>query len=54
MLILLLVIMVCAAIVIGIVMVIGNQKSGLRKMDDMQRSLDDINQKLREMKGYRL
>lgn len=36
-------------LVIGLAGIIGNQYSSLRKQDDLQRSLDDINQKLREM-----
>ena len=42
--------MLIALIVIAflIVILIYNQSLHLRKMDDMQRSLDDLNQKLRE------
>jgi hypothetical protein len=35
-------------IIIGFAGVIGNQYSSLRRMESIQRSLDDINQKLRE------
>jgi hypothetical protein len=45
------VILVVIIIIIGFAGMIGNQKSGLKRMDEMQRSLDDINQKLREMKN---
>lgn len=34
--------------IIGLAGLIGNQYSGLKRMEEMQRSLDDINQKLRE------
>lgn len=36
---------------IGLAGIIVNQYSGLRRMDDIQKSLDDINQKLRDMKS---
>ncbi|WP_186438453.1 hypothetical protein [Cohnella terricola] len=38
-------------IIIGFAGMIGNQYSGLRRMESIQRSLDDINQKLRDMKS---
>jgi hypothetical protein len=41
--------LVVIIIIIGFAGMIGNQKSGLKRMDEMQRSLDDINHKLREM-----
>lgn len=31
---------------IGLAGIIGNQYSGLKRMDDLQKSLDDMNQKL--------
>jgi hypothetical protein len=34
---------------IGLAGLIGNQYSGLRKMDHLQRSLDDLNQKITDM-----
>jgi hypothetical protein len=36
-------------LIIGFAGVIGNQYSGLQRMGSIQRSLDDINQKLRDM-----
>ncbi|WP_193571495.1 hypothetical protein [Paenibacillus psychroresistens] len=36
-------------LILGFVGLIGNQTSGLKRMNEMQRSLDEINQKLREM-----
>jgi hypothetical protein len=36
-------------LVVGFVGVIGNQYSGIKRMNELQRSLDDINQKLRTM-----
>lgn len=36
-------------LIVGLAGIIGNQYAGLRKMDSMQRSLDDINQKIREL-----
>lgn len=52
--IIILLILILVAIVIGVVIMNSNQISGLKKMNELQRSLDDINQKLREMKGSRL
>lgn len=40
-------------LVVGMAGIIGNQYSGLKKIDDIQKSLDDLNQKLREMKRER-
>ncbi len=37
-------------LVIGFAGIIGNQYSGLRRMEELQRSLDQLNQKLREWK----
>ncbi|WIV21159.1 hypothetical protein QPK24_11025 [Paenibacillus polygoni] len=37
-------------VVIGFAGVIGNQNSALRRMESIQRSLDEINQKLRDEK----
>nr|AYQ72093.1 hypothetical protein EAV92_05620 [Cohnella candidum] len=34
---------------VGLAGIIGNQYSGLKRMESIQRSLDDINQILREM-----
>lgn len=34
-------------VMIGLIVIIGNQRAALRKMDDLQRSADDLNQKLR-------
>ncbi len=34
-------------LVIGIAGIIGNQYSGLRRMDNIQKSLDDLNQSLK-------
>lgn len=36
-------------LIVGIAGIIGNQNSGLRRMEEMQRSLDNINQTLRDM-----
>jgi len=38
-------------VIIGFAGMIGNQYSGLRRMESIQKSLDDINQKLRDMKS---
>ena len=38
-------------LIIGLAGIIGNQYSGLRRMEEMQKSLDDINQKLRNIKS---
>ncbi|MHA6484129.1 hypothetical protein ACX1C1_19735 [Paenibacillus sp. strain BS8-2] len=46
-----LLILITIVAVIGLAGIIGNQYSGLRRMESIQRSLDDINQKLREMKS---
>jgi uncharacterized membrane protein (DUF106 family) len=43
------IVLIVIIIIIGFAGMIGNQYSGLKRMDEMQRSLDDINQKLREM-----
>jgi hypothetical protein len=37
-------------IVIGFAGIISNQYSGLRRMESIQRSLDEMNQKLSEIK----
>jgi hypothetical protein len=34
-------------VIIGFAGMIGNQYSGLKRMDELKRSLDEINQKLR-------
>ncbi len=36
-------------LIISLAGISGNQSLGLRKMDEMQKSLDNITQKLREM-----
>ncbi len=36
-------------LIAGLAGIIGNQYSGLRRMETIQRSLDDINQKIRDM-----
>lgn len=41
-------ILIVLILIIGLAGLIGNQYSGLKRMEEMQRSLDDINQKLRE------
>ncbi|QHW33221.1 ABC transporter ATP-binding protein [Paenibacillus rhizovicinus] len=46
-----LLILITLVVVIGFAGIIGNQYSGLKKMESVQKSLDDINQKLREMKS---
>lgn len=43
-------IVIAFILIIGFAGTIGNQYSTLKKMDDMQRSLDDLNQKVRELK----
>ncbi|GKU79168.1 hypothetical protein L3i20_v235650 [Paenibacillus sp. L3-i20] len=43
------VILILIVIIIGLSGIIGNQYSSLRRAEQMQRSLDDINQKLREI-----
>ncbi len=35
---------------LGLLATAGMHKNHMRKLDDMQRSLDDLNQKLRDMK----
>jgi len=40
-------------LLVGLAAIIGNQYTGLKQMRAMQRSLDDLNQKLREMKRER-
>jgi uncharacterized membrane protein (DUF106 family) len=50
----LILIMILLSIVAGIMLMVSNQNAGLRKMNDMQRSLDDLNQKLRDMQTNRL
>ena len=40
-------------LLVGLVAIIGNQYSGLKQMRAMQRSLDDLNQKLREIQRER-
>jgi len=42
--------LVLFVLIIGFAGVIGNQYSSLRRMESIQRSLDDLNQKLRDMK----
>ncbi|MBH5317664.1 hypothetical protein I6N90_07600 [Paenibacillus sp. GSMTC-2017] len=42
-------ILIIILLFVGITGIIGNQYSGLRRMEQLQRSLDDINQKLRDM-----
>lgn len=37
-------------LIIAFAGVIGNQYSGLRRMEEMQKSLDQINQTLKELK----
>ncbi|WP_268893046.1 hypothetical protein [Paenibacillus sp. An7] len=37
-------------VVIGFAGIIGNQNSALRRMESIQRSLDEINQKIRDEK----
>ncbi|WP_263621321.1 hypothetical protein [Paenibacillus gallinarum] len=39
---------IIVVIVIGFAGVIGNQNSALRRMESIQRSLDEINQKIRD------
>lgn len=41
--------LIIIVLIIGFAGVITNQYSSLRRMEDMQRSLDDLNQKLRDM-----
>ena len=41
---------IIVVIVIGFAGIIGNQNSTLRRMDSIQRSLDEINQKIRDEK----
>jgi uncharacterized membrane protein (DUF106 family) len=47
-------IIITIALIIGLAGIIGNQYSGLKKMNELQRSLDDINQKLRNMNDNKL
>jgi hypothetical protein len=37
-------------LIIGLAGIIGNQYSGLRRMEQSQKSLDEINQKLSQVK----
>jgi hypothetical protein len=41
---------IIVVIVIGFAGIISNQYSGLRRMESIQRSLDEMNQKLSEIK----
>jgi len=41
--------MLVVILIIGLAGIIGNQYSSMRRMEGIQRSLDDINQKLRDM-----
>ncbi|MFC4777304.1 hypothetical protein ACFO9Q_10970 [Paenibacillus sp. GCM10023252] len=45
------IIILIIVVIVGFAGIIGNQYSGLRRMEYLQRSLDDINQKLREIKS---
>ncbi|BBI35954.1 hypothetical protein KCTCHS21_53530 [Cohnella abietis] len=43
------VVLLTIVLIIGLVGIIGNQYSGIKRMESIQRSLDDINQKIRDM-----
>ncbi|SDW24402.1 hypothetical protein SAMN05518855_1001777 [Paenibacillus sp. CF384] len=47
------ILIIIVIVAFGYIGIRNNQHSALRRMDSIQRSLDDINQKLRDMKSGR-